>query len=513
MGRANRGKKGGPNNSQSNNQRKKKGSNNNDNNNGEESSLAEGGVIEVDILSDDHTVAETVTTFEGNVDGDFEGDNNNEKEEEIEELLSSTGKHVGAGDRALAMMVKRHAKCIDAMNSISDSLISEKRSARREAGLRRLFRAITQLGTSSEMMAPYQDVLVNFCINNCLRGGSPAEQYAACRVLEAYSVVLGAEGEAFYEAIHTPLRRAVGMAGRATSVRNAALRALCLSNFIGIDDDVSTEALLDLCEEVAQKQYRNHAVPSALRATALECWCLLSTTIHDFYISGSNEDNTGRGLVMLSPLLQDCLEDPEDNTSELRSAAGECLAIIHEARVNLGEADGDNGTARRYGQGGWEDTPWEETMDYLTQLIVQLSNQSGHYISKKAKKEQRATFREYMVTILENESPERTIALAKSKTTIITLSSWKQIIQLNFIRHCLQGGFQIQIMTNPTLQAVFSIPSNAIQNNDHYSQLEKRLLLSKNSEASKQAYADRNKKRRVRNNIKNHFITTDGEDI
>jgi len=513
MGRRNRGKEGGANKRKINNTRRKNGNNSNEN---EENSLLEGGdVIEIDLLPDDHTVAETVATFENNDDYSyFECDNNdNSNEEEIDDLISSTGKNVD-GDRAAAMVINRHARCIDVMNSIEDSLLTEKRSAKREAGLRRLFRAISQLGTSSAMMAPYQNVLTNLCINQCLRGGSPAEQYAACRVLEVYSVILGSDGEDFYETIHTPLCRVVGMAGRATSVRNAALRALCLSNFIGTEDDVSTESLLDLCEEVAQERYRNHDVPMALRATALECWSLLSTTINDFYISGSSEDHIGRGLVMLSPLLQDCLEENNDTSPELRSAAGECLAIIHEARVNLGETDGDNGTERRYGQGGWENTSWEETMDYLTHLIVQLSNQSGHYISKKVKKEQRATFREYVATVLENESPLRTIALAKSNSDSIMLSSWKEIVQLDFIRHCLQGGFQIQIMTNPTLQAIFSIPSIATNNsNDHYSQLEKRLLLSKNSEASKQAYIDRNKKRRVRNNIKNHFITTDGDDI
>jgi len=513
MGRRNGGgRKGVKISNGSNNNRKKKNKNVNE----EENDNGLNGV-EIDVLPDDHTVAESVISFGGESFFDNDDDDDNEGGD-IDDLLSATGKKVGAGDRAAAMMSNRHAKCLDAMNSIEETLLSEKRSSKRESGLKRLFRVITQYATSGETIIPYQDALVDFCINHCLRGGSPAEQYAACRVLEAYSVVLGADyGDAFHESIRVPLRRAVGMVGRATSVRNAALRALCLSNFIGNDDEVSTEALLDLCEEVAQKSYRNHDVPSALRATALECWCLLSTTIQDFYISGSDEFHIGRGLVMLSPLLQDCLDNDKENNGELKSAAGECLAIIHEARVNLGETDEEkNGTERRYGQGGWEGSQWEETIDYLTQVVVELSNQSGHYLSKKAKKEQRATFREFVSTILENESPSRVIAIGGTSHKI-TLHSWKEILQLDFIRHCLQGGFQMQIMTNPTLQVMFSLPSNLVatmnSRGDAYSQLEKRLLLSKNSDASKQVYMNRNKKRRVRNNVKNHFITTDGEDI
>ena len=207
-------------------------------------------------------------------------------------------------------------------------------------------------------------------------------------------------------------------------------------------------------------------------------------------------------------LIQDCLEG--EACLELRSAAGECLAIIHEARVNLGDIDGDNGAERRYGQGGWENSEWEETMDYLQQQIVYFSNQSGHSISKKAKKEQRAIFREYMATLVDGESPQQTVSFRGGS---LTLTSWGEIVQLNFIRHCLQGGLQTQILTNPTLQAFFCADGNVLNSNGHLSQLEKRLFLSKTSEASKQAYVDRNKKRRTRNDIKNHFLTADGEDI
>jgi len=448
---------------------------------------------EIDRLSEDHTIAESITSLAD----DFEADTD---AEEIEDLII-TG---SAGDNSQAAASNRHARCIDSLNTVED-LITEKRSARREAGLRRLFRAVTHFG-STNTISPYQPEVLSLCIQS-IRGGKPAEQYAACRLLEAWAVVLGADHDDFFESIETPLRRALGMAIRAPLVRIAALRAFTLSNFICASDDMSTESLLDLCEEVAAKEYRNHAVPALLRAAALECWALLSTTIDDFYISGSNDDHNGRGLILL-PLIQECLEG--EASLELRSAAGECLAIIHEARVNLGDIDGENGTERRYGQGGWENSEWEETMDCLQQNIVHISNQSGHSISKKAKKEQRAIFREYVSTIVDGEFPQQSVSF---RGGTLTLTSWKEVVQLNFIRHCLQGGLQTQILTNPTLQSIFSADGNVLNSDGHLSQLEKRLFLSKTSEASKQAYVDRNKKRQTRNNIKNHFLTTDGEDI
>ena len=45
------------------------------------------------------------------------------------------------------------------------------------------------------------------------------------------------------------------------------------------------------------------------------------------------------------------------------------------------------------------------------------------------------------------------------------------------------------------------------------SQVEKRLTLSKTSEASKAADRDLTKNRRVRTNVKNYFLTADGDDI
>ena len=71
----------------------------------------------------------------------------------------------------------------------------------------------------------------------------------------------------------------------------------------------------------------------------------------------------------------------------------------------------------------------------------------------------------------------------------------------------------IQILTNPTLQTIFGADGAVLNGPGTMSQLEKRLFLSKTSEAARMAYVDLTKKRRMRNNVKNHFITTDGEDI
>ena len=68
-----------------------------------------------------------------------------------------------------------------------------------------------------------------------------------------------------------------------------------------------------------------------------------------------------------------------------------------------------------------------------------------------------------------------------------------------------------QLMTNETLREIFSATFEA--SGASLSQLEKRLYMSKTSEASKAADRAMARNRRTRDNVKNHFITTDGEDI
>ena len=148
-------------------------------------------------------------------------------------------------------------------------------------------------------------------------------------------------------------------------------------------------------------------------------------------------------------------------------------------------------------------------MDEISQRVSELAVQSGHYMSKKAKKAQRATFREYQATIVDNEPPEEAVSMRNEGS--LTLTSWKEIVQLGFIRSSLQSGFQIHLMTNDTLQIMFGVHDGVKA--DGLSSLEKRLYMSKASEAAKEADLKLTKNRDKRERVKNHFLTVDGDDI
>mmetsp|Transcript_6987 Transcript_6987/g.10297 ORF Transcript_6987/g.10297 Transcript_6987/m.10297 type:complete len:491 (-) Transcript_6987:426-1898(-) len=464
-----------------------------------------GDVDEVEILSEDHTVADDAS-FNSFYD-DFGGDAEN-----------GAAAEDGAPDtqsRAEISAANRHNSLLEAL-SLASTIPSEKRSVKREQYLKRLFKAISQFAAGppgqEAVLSRVDDAILPACKAG-LRAGSanPAEQYAACRVLEVTSVIIGHDQDDYVESIEQPLRLVIKGTHRAAVVRGAALRALAMTHFICGADESGTNSVLNLCEEVCAPQYRGEDVSPCLRAIALDCWALLSSTVADAYLAGDEmEEDLGRGLVIL-PLLSTCLNS---SNMELRCAAGECVALIHESRLNLGidEDEGENASERRFRRGSWDGSEWEVLMDEVKQRVAELSVESGRHMSKKAKKEQRATFRDFMATIVDDEPP---VEVVNFRGGTVTLRTWREIIEINFVRHCLQGGFQIQLMTNETLHMIFDIDASTINDatGAALSQLEKRLTMSKTSEAAKAADLDMTRRRRTRTNVKNYFITADGEDI
>lgn len=419
----------------------------------------------------------------------------------------------------------RHAKLVDCLGGSVEDFIHEKRSSQRESILKLWFKALTQYSSAShsaDFVGQQTEGILAGCFLS-MRIGNPSEQYAACRVIEALAVILASSTtwtEGIYREVEKYLLKLISSTHRASAVRAAAFRALGMVVFWGDEDEeddrIITEATMDLCEQVAQKEYRGHTVSPMLRGAALSVWTVLATTLHDVYVSGRDDVSTGRGLLLL-PLLLECLEQTEDLS--LRASAGQCVTYIHAARVALGVVDEDrtkngekttlNTTQRQYQQGSWEGSEWEGIMAEIEQTISDLSTQSGHHLSKKAKKEQRAYFRDYLATIQDNEDPEEVVQF---RAGTLELTSWKDIVVLQFFRRCLQGGFQLQLLNNSAMQSVFGLALQQ-QHLGGLSQLEKRLFVSKTSEAVKLKDQDRHKKRDKRTNIKNHFLTADGEDI
>ena len=512
------------------------------------------------------------TLYNDDDDDDFHLDNDDDDDDmEFNDRIIQRG---DPGDESMALRTSHRLQTIrDAIRCLPD--IHSNQQQQHEMYIRRCYKLLSLYGSSCgpavyDILASNLDGIIEGCLYGLSPRSSSSKQYAVCRLIEVISIVLCNHQDASGSSssmdhwvttcVQESLRPIIVTTSRSTTVRMAALRALSVTIYLahmvnaGYDhdnddpsDSVVIESLLDLYEMIATKhEFRNQIVPLTLRATAWDCWTLLACTLDDWTIAGQDEAFIGRGVAILGP-LQQALEETKLEASELRTSAAECLAMIHEARINLGIIDDDavvaletnkgqvnedcgydnenialkgkvvtkhNSSARRYQKGSWDNSKQETLMDEVKQRIAELANESSHRISKKEKKEQRSTFREYMSTIVDDESPELVIKY-RNNNGQLELSSWKEIIPLNCLRNILQSGFQTHLLSNPAIQQLFhvSVSLHDSKYNSTMSQLEKRLLLSKNSETYKNADQDRRKKRDKRQNIKNHFLTADGDDL
>lgn len=369
------------------------------------------------------------------------------------------------------------------------TIASESRGAEREKILRQSFVQISHTGKAWSMIIPVLHEIQTSCRSSFQRG-TPAEQYAACRVMEVVGVLLGANEEAFCDAQSYLYRRSHA---KETVVRKAAWRAYGTMMLVCADVELRSAAL-----EFYEAMIMDDTIVDVLKATAWECWALILTLFPDDDIAG---EHNGRGCLMLEPMIL-ALESP---TLELRAAAGQAATLLHEARLSNGNPHG-NVTARQFEIGSWESSAYEDSVSEIQQKVASLAVEHTNRMARKTKKAQRATFREFAAMLVDDAPPEEVIHFRHGDLEII---SWKDLIVLNHLRAVLQGGFQIQLLTNPTIQRMLQVDTSWLVN--HITDDEKRKVSSKNSLAVKNADQNRRGKRDKRENIKNHFLTADDE--
>jgi len=198
----------------------------------------------IDVLSDSYTIADSDTVLSAS---DFGFDE--EEEEDDDEYLTGK-KQSDSNDSVVAAATAKQNRLVEVLQQLQE-LPTEKRSTKREGVLRKAYKAITQTATGPigwKTLSNYQEDVRTACFYSLRQKSNPTEQYAACRVLEAASVLLGAEEDEHYQALTSPLKiLSVKSPSTAIPVRSAALRAWSLSNFINNSDQVECHALLDIC--------------------------------------------------------------------------------------------------------------------------------------------------------------------------------------------------------------------------------------------------------------------------
>ncbi|XP_078155220.1 interferon-related developmental regulator family protein / IFRD protein family [Carex rostrata] len=332
------------------------------------------------------------------------------------------------------------------LDELIDTLY-EKRGSTRENALGRLVDAF-----ESFVLLPFIEnkcTTLSHLFINSIKKGSAKEAILASRAIALLTLTVGA-GANSHEIMEEALPELCRiLSGSDQSKMPAVLDCLALVTFVGANDLDETEVALKAMWEVIHpksgsnvgtvKKYRPPVVAAAITA-----WSFLLTTISNWR---RNPENWKEHISHLSTLL-------ESDDRAVRMAAGEAIALFFELKlldVQLAE-----------------DSPVQKDPKYqlfiymqgmkakVTAQIDALSSEAGGKgADKKNLNDQRELFQKIWDYVKDNWNPEETVKVS-SKLGMLRVSSWTELVQLNFLRRFLGRGFLKHAQGNSLLHEIFN---------------------------------------------------------
>ncbi|CAI5981345.1 unnamed protein product [Closterium sp. NIES-65] len=424
-----------------------------------------------------------------------------------------------------------------ATEALLDAL-QEKRSTTREAALKGLATTLASQ-VHGELVQDKFDTLTQGFLS-CLRKGKAPEQVLAARCLGLLALTLGAS-DSCEELLSSSLPHLSKLARAAgcAATRVACLDAMAIITFVGAMDAHATEESMSLLWLVANPQGASKAVvPAAVRGSAISNWTLLLSTLPSSQLS---QFHTRSELEVLSRCLQDA-------DLGVRGAAGEAIALVHEhcpqdAADEVGSGAGSGGgSANGLANGGVESSDSDDsivdgvvlpdkpvgvlcgavessdsddssvdgvvlpdkpvgggrqgsaTVQRAVEQMQQLTVGSSKQMTKKDRLSQRLAFREILGSIRDNGRCSETVIRLKHGDSL-RVDTWTLTVQLNALRRFLADGFQRHLQENELLHQVFSYQPRMEKKEVFQTAVQKRMILSPNSEASRNRSVARRRSR------------------
>lgn len=385
-----------------------------------------------------------------------------------------------------------------------DSLY-EKRSSTREAGLKGLIAAFTGQVLTDFAESKLETLLQQFV--NSVKRGSASEVALAARALGLLAITLGASTGAEHVLEEAaPALTVVAKTNSASTARSAALESLAILTFVSAPDTEATEQTMKTLWQIgchagsANASQKVGASPPSppVRAMALTSWSLLLSTIP----SDQTAEEYGRREIF------SLAEQLRDDDLNVRTAAGEAIALLHEAgsSENRG-SDGED----FYGEGSIpeESVAPEEVVEQMRALTIPGASKKH---SKRDRLSQKTSFREILSSIQEGGLPKTTVKLKHGDS--LQVSTWTQTVQLIAFRKFLAEGFQRHLQENTLLHEIFEYQPRTTKAEGFRSLVEKRLYQSPNSVLNKARTQARTQSRSAaRANNQGRFHASADEDL
>lgn len=385
---------------------------------------------------------------------------------------SVTSMSSGLSDLQFAQATEHVSSQEFVLDKYVDALYEKRGSTREEAlgSLTDAFESFVLLGLVENK---YVTLLSQFI--NSIKRGSVKEVCLACRCIGLLAITLGA-GSSSHEIMdesHPHLLRVLQTWPDAQKMISA-LDCLAVVTFVGATDLAETQlSLKAIWDVIHPKSGSNVGVvrkpKPPLLAAAVSAWAFLLTTIGS---SRRNTDSWKEPITFLCSLLE-----AEDRA--VRIAAGEALALCFELRMfdvsSSDEADVDSYTGEAGGSKHQLFLNMQALKAKLSGLVYSLSMEAGgRGADKKNLNDQRDLFQRISDFIKSGECPEESLRIS-GKNGILRVTSWRESIQLNYMRRFLGRGFLKHSQDNDLLHEVFDIK---IDRTENMSATEKKMFRS-----------------------------------
>ncbi|KAG2298360.1 hypothetical protein Bca52824_034832 [Brassica carinata] len=368
----------------------------------------------------------------------------------------------------------------DFMLDQSLDALYEKRSSTREQALASIVDAFKS-DLQHEFVQKNFATLLHQCLH-CIKKGSSKESSLASHVIGLLALTVG-HGDQSQEILGdsvTPLSQALKSNHEALKI-TSILECLAVITFVGGANAEQTERSMQIIWQMIHPKLVCNVVATKssplVITTVVSSWAFLLTTVDRWTLGPKILQET---VTYLSTLM-------ETDDRSVRIAAGEALALLFE----MGTLEKFDAKAKGSANVSVkEGSVSQEALINMDILISKVTNQvrdlaveaGGKGCAKKDLNTQRSLFKDLVEFLEGGVAPETSTKIGGAS---IETSTWCQMIQLNFLKHFLGGGFIKHMQENELLHDVFSFTPKKIGGHSTMTNEEKRLFQSPDSAVSK----------------------------
>ncbi|XP_071710283.1 uncharacterized protein [Rutidosis leptorrhynchoides] len=381
----------------------------------------------------------------------------------------------------------------------------EKRGSTREKALVDIIEAFNS-SLPHEFVEKKFATLLHQCLNSVKKGSAKEISLASHTIgLLSLTAGVGEKSQEILEDSVTPISEALRSRSEASKI-TSLLEGLSVIAFVGGKEPEETEKCMQIMWQVVHPKLGPNVVATkpipAIITAVVSAWSFLLTTMDGWTLDSKLWQES---VSYFSTLL-------EKDDRSVRIAAGEALALIYEMG-NLEKfcSGGPKSTSDTSVDNGISSRDVFHIQGLRSKVLNQVRDLSaeagGKGSAKKDLNNQRNTFRDILEFLEDGYAPETSVKIGGES---LTTTTWSQLIQLNYIKRFLGGGFVKHMQENDFLHEVFNFTpkKNLLASADRVSGTDKRMYRSPNSILNKARTQFLNKQRMMsRDKNAGHFAT------